>query len=201
MAEIVLRPARKTDAADLAILDNLAGFGLSHWFWQQVSAVNSVEDAYACGRQRLADANMINGWSNSTVATENEIILGMSSCYIVPDPSEEESDDSASLKRLAPAFAPVFELHDEAIGHWFIDCLAVYPEARGKGVGALLMDDYISRASNSGADFMSLIVEDANAHAMRLYEARGFRKSASRPYVEFDGPAKSKEWLLLTAEL
>ena len=34
MSDLAIRPARQSDAADLAILDNIAGHGISLWFWQ-----------------------------------------------------------------------------------------------------------------------------------------------------------------------
>ncbi len=198
MADITLRPAKRSDAADLAILDNLAGFGISLWFWQQVGNLDHVEDAYALGRQRMADDGCYYGWRSATVCVEDEMILGMSTCYISPDNVEDEDDD---VKRATPAFAPVFELYDLTVGDWVMDSLAVYPHARGKGAGGLLMDDFVTRGKTSGAKRMSLVAEDANATALQLYASRGFEVSDQRAFIEFDGPAKTKEWLLMTARL
>jgi len=198
MGDLKLRQALKTDAADLAMLDNLAGFGLSLWFWQQAGNISRVEDAYALGRERLANEDAFYGWRSARVATEDEMILGMSTSYIVPAP---DGEDAKEIKRTAPAFVPVFDLHDEVIGDWFLDCLAVYPQARGRGVGALLLDDFISRGRMCGTTKASLIVEDSNDTAKKLYLSRGFEVIDARAFVEFDGPSKTKEWQLMSVKL
>ena len=55
--------------------------------------------------------------------------------------------------------------------------LAVAPEARGRGVGAALMDTCIRRARQSGAAALTLHTADIMQAAMRLYERLGFRSA------------------------
>ncbi|MEM7068337.1 MAG: GNAT family N-acetyltransferase [Pseudomonadota bacterium] len=201
MPELQLRAAKQSEAADLAILDNLASYGLSCEYWLSLSETRRSEEAFAIGRQRFADDNSINGWKNAIVAVESEVILGMSTCYINHASSGANSSEGEDHKRLSPAFVPLFELHDIADGHWYIDCLAVFPQARGKRVGAMLMDDFIDRGKAQGFEHASLIVESGNKTARQLYESRGFTTTETRPIVEFSSPYDSKEWLLLTATL
>jgi GNAT superfamily N-acetyltransferase len=54
--------------------------------------------------------------------------------------------------------------------------LAVAPPARGRGVGAALMDECVRRARQSGAAALTLHTTDIMQAAMRLYERLGFRR-------------------------
>ena len=53
--------------------------------------------------------------------------------------------------------------------------LAVAPAARGRGVGAALMDECVRRARRSRAVALTLHTTDIMQAAMRLYERLGFR--------------------------
>jgi GNAT superfamily N-acetyltransferase len=55
--------------------------------------------------------------------------------------------------------------------------LAVAPPARGRGVGAALMDECVRRARQSGAAALTLHTADIMQAAMRLYERLGFRRA------------------------
>ena len=197
MTDIQLRPAKKTDAADLAILDNIAGHGISLWFWQEAVANGEGDDPLEVGRMRFADKDAVFGWKNAIVAVLDDEILGSVTSYVMT-PLEEEEEQ---FKRGASAFSPIFELFDQCTGDWFLDSLGVYSNARGKGVGSMLVDDSLSRGKKSAANRTSLVVEDSNAAARKIYESRGFQIRDTRRFIEFDGPSETKEWLLMSAEL
>jgi GNAT superfamily N-acetyltransferase len=61
--------------------------------------------------------------------------------------------------------------------------LAVAPSARGQGIGALLMDECVRRARESGAEALTLHTTDMMRAAMRLYERLGFRRM---PELDFE---------------
>ena len=197
MAKICLRQAHKNDAADLAILDDIAGHGISSWFWRKAKRDGEGDNALEIGRERFRDETSVFGWKNATVAHEEEDILGSVTSYVM----EALGSSEQQFKRDASTFVPIFELFDEVVGDWFIDSLAVYREARGRGVGSMLVDDSLEKAKSSGADRASLVVEDSNHAARQIYETRGFVRRSSRPFIEYDGPSETKEWLLLTVEL
>lgn len=52
--------------------------------------------------------------------------------------------------------------------------LAVTPDARGRGIGASLLDAAIVEARRAGARVIYLEVRDSNLRARGLYESRGF---------------------------
>lgn len=195
MADYRLRPARRGDAADLAILDNIAGHGISHWFWQGAVNMGKASDAYEWGRARLADENALFGWTNTVVAERDGEILGAANGYVMP-PADAEDEKSNPLQ-----FVPVFELFAEAAGDWVVDSLAVYSHARGQGVGAALLDDCFLRASKSRADAISLVAEDSNQSALALYRSRGLKERARRDFISFGSKSDTKHWLLLTTPL
>lgn len=194
MSEIILRSAKKQDAADLAILDNLAGHSIPLMFWRELTDNDRIEDALALGRDRLAEDDGFYNWKKAKVATQDNAILGMSMCYIMPEPDEE----SEAIKQNSIAFKPVFELYDQCANHWFIDALAVYPSAQQKGVGKLLFDDALARGEKSDAQTMSLVVEDTNTIAYALYRSYGFEVVTQKDFVPFEGALEINEWLLMS---
>jgi ribosomal protein S18 acetylase RimI-like enzyme len=62
---------------------------------------------------------------------------------------------------------------DEVIA--YIQTIEVAPEARGRGVGRKLLDHIEDSARHAGACLIWLHVREANASAIRLYEAHGYR--------------------------
>lgn len=54
------------------------------------------------------------------------------------------------------------------------------PEARGRGIGSVLLDAGLDAVARSGAATVSLAVDARNTPAKKLYESRGFRKVSSR---------------------
>lgn len=88
-----------------------------------------------------------------------------------------------ALDRGFPVGAAWYRLFDrERPGYGFVDertpelAIAVVPNARGKGVGTLLLDALLERARAEGYPSVSLSVDRANAGAIELYERYGFRR-------------------------
>lgn len=59
--------------------------------------------------------------------------------------------------------------------------IAVVPEARGRGLGRALMDDFLADAATVGAPHAWLEVSVANAAALALYRSYGFEDVRIRP--------------------
>jgi ribosomal protein S18 acetylase RimI-like enzyme len=55
-----------------------------------------------------------------------------------------------------------------------IECLAVAPAMRGRGIGTALLSATDDRARAEGLQAVTLEVVDVNPHARRLYERQGF---------------------------
>lgn len=58
--------------------------------------------------------------------------------------------------------------------------LGLAKSARGKGLGAVLLDDALRRASTRPQRVVSLAVDERNEPALRLYRSRGFRTVVRR---------------------
>jgi ribosomal protein S18 acetylase RimI-like enzyme len=48
---------------------------------------------------------------------------------------------------------------------------------------------------------ISLIVEEANAGALKLYLKTGFRESKRRPFIPFPGSTDRGDWILLRKDI
>ncbi len=71
---------------------------------------------------------------------------------------------------------PVFTaLSHREPGQWYLQAIAVLPEARGAGVGRALMDDAFARASAADCTALVLDVDASNLGARRLYERLGLK--------------------------
>ena len=82
-----------------------------------------------------------------------------------------------------PAFAPVKALEATVAGDWYVNVIAVLPEARGLGLGAGLMAEAEARARAAGCPEVALIVAASNAAATGFYRSLGF---AERNRCRFD---------------
>ena len=195
-SNIAIRDALKAEAADLAILDNLASHGFSQWFWQSAVTSGTADDAFAWGRSRLANDNAIYGWKNARLAMLDKLPVGACTSYVMP---ENDGEDAINEPQ---EFQPVVELFALATGHWFVDSLAVYPEYQGHKIGSALLDDSIQRAKDKETiTQVSLVAEDSNTNALDLYKSRGFVEQTRRKYIPFNDHSKSDHWLLFTATI
>lgn len=189
-ATIMLRKATPRDAADMAILDDMAADGLSAWFWQGAVKQGKAEHAYAFGRRRMLDGEALYSWANCVIAECEGLVAGMLTGYPMPPPRESE-------KWQEPVLKPIFELMAAAVGDWFVDALAVYPEQRGKGVASMLLGNALARGAGAGAAAISLIAASDNRPALTLYEKHGFTERDRRTYVGTDGREAAEKYHLL----
>ena len=91
-----------------------------------------------------------------------------------------------------PGSAPITLIWPE------VRLLAVAPAARGRGVGAALMQECMQRARHSGARALALHTSDIVKAAMRLYERMGFQRA---PELDFEpAPGVTAKGYLLTVE-
>ena len=65
--------------------------------------------------------------------------------------------------------------------------LAVSPKFRGQGLGQLLLDEALARASLAGFKYLTLEVSEVNEPAVKLYLRRGFEVFGERRAYYKDG--------------
>jgi ribosomal protein S18 acetylase RimI-like enzyme len=66
---------------------------------------------------------------------------------------------------------------------WYVDALAVAPEARRRGVARALLDQAVERARAAGCAVVALDTDLDNAGAQALYEGAGFARGVEIPFA------------------
>ena len=170
--EIVLRPASSADAEFLAWgLDEAAGGFFQTLFgrrWRTILTTVMAQPAHAFSFQHVV------------IAESAGVPVGMCQGFPPGTPSGlTELSRAAGLAMLrastiALAGWPVMSaLSTHGSDEWYLQAIAVKPEARGLGVGGLLFADAFARAGNAECSDLVLDVEMANVRARALYERLG----------------------------
>lgn len=189
------RQARKSDAVDLACLIDCASRGLALWLWSTLREPGQSVIEVGRHRIRTQTASPLH-YRAFTVAEVDGAIAGALTGRLIPIPHER--GDSADLPDV---FAPLLELEAIAAGSWYLNVVAVYREFRGQGVGSALLRQAEEIARLADAPQISLIVEEANPGALKLYLRYGFEEWARRPYVPFPGSTDEGDWILLRKDI
>lgn len=188
MPEPRFRAATPADAADMAVLTDIAGEGLPVRLW--LSRAASGQSALEIARARALRNEGAFTYRNAQLATVGGAVVGMMLGYpLVGD---------VHLSDVPPIARPLVELEAEAPGHWYVNILGVYAEFRGQGIGSRLLaiaDELGRRTSPRG---MAIIVASENVGAWRLYDRHGYREAARRTVVPIPGGPPSPELVLLT---
>ena len=187
---VKLRDARKTDCAELAELVDIAGEGLPCYHWRQIAEPG--QDPREVGRERAARESGSFSYRNGIIAETDGRVVGALVGY--PIATAPDAIDSGSTP---PMWIPLLELESIAADTWYINTVAVFPEARGLGVGSKLMRWAQQKTSDLGLRGTSLIVSDANLGARRLYGHLGYEEVAARPMVKEQWQNDGENWVLM----
>lgn len=182
---VSVRPARRQDVADLARLGDMAGHGLPSFLWRRTAAPG--QDPFEVGIARAARDDADFSWRNAVVIEDGGRVAAALVTYPIGDEPEP-------LDGLGPIVGTLQALENRALGSQYVNVLAVYPEFRRRGYGRRLLREAERRA---GTRPLSLIVENGNAAARRLYEDFGFRVAAEVPMVKEDWQSDGTAWVLM----
>lgn len=182
-----LRAAERRDAADLAILVDIASHGFATWLWHGAVMRGTKDTAMEQGRSRLRMDGEPGAWNDATLAEWDDEIAGVSIGYDLDETVRE-------IIAPHPVIKPLLDLQVMVIGSRFIDSLGVYRHHRGKGIGRALLAHEIDRANGRQ---VSLITESHNDTALALYAANGFVEKARLEAVPLFEDSKRHEWVLL----
>jgi GNAT superfamily N-acetyltransferase len=72
--------------------------------------------------------------------------------------------------------------------------ILVEPKARGRGIGARLVEECVTFARAAGYKKMTLWTQSVLVSARRIYEAAGFRCVASEAHAMFGVPLTGETW-------
>ena len=194
--DIITRPATRGDAAEIALLVNIAVHGGIAQGWAHDGAAEGTYDPVEVGRLEMLDDDTEFGWTSVTMAaTTGGEIAGMLLGYRKPDAFAPVPPEITGFMR------PIEELEAEANGTWFISMLGVHLKWRGRGVGSQLLDVAEVKRDDTHARGLSLIVEDDNDGARRLYQRRGYSVRTKRPMGRYPGGGPAgRDWLLMVKD-
>ncbi len=186
---VLLKLAEPSDSALLAEAALAAGGGLYEHLLAQatrgIEARTAVATAIAASDEGLC-------WRNAILAESPDgAVQGAAIAYPAGDyrltPLIAQAADPAAQADLAPLFAVA-----PPTDSFYLHAIWTDPAARGRGVGALLLDAVIALGRDQGFHRTSLHVWRDNAAAMALYHSRGFVALATidvprRPLMPHDG--------------
>lgn len=166
---MIIRPAQKEDAVQIAELMNLAMLEITYQFIGE----EDLAKANAFLAHFIAIENNQYSYQNIFVAEEDGVMLGQISLY-----------NGAELKKLRQ---PIWDKikADRNVDYWaedetqtgeiYLDTIAVSPLAQGKGIGKQLLQFAIEEFVTKQNKVIGLLVDKDNPNAKRLYEKVGFK--------------------------
>jgi GNAT superfamily N-acetyltransferase len=137
------RPARKADAAALAVLVKIAGEGMPA-MWSTLKA--SGQSVLEFGRERAARETGGFCWRNTVVAElDGEVAASL------VDYRLDDSCDLGVLDETPEIVHPLVKLEAKAAGSWYVNVLATFPEFGLRGIGGELLAIAEGKAREEGA--------------------------------------------------
>ncbi|MGE6783185.1 GNAT family N-acetyltransferase [Ensifer adhaerens] len=185
---VTIRPAERREAAELAILVDIAAHGFASWLWYGAVQHGVADTAFERGRNKLREEQGPGNWRDALVAEVDDEVAGLSVGYAI-------GPDVSGVVARHPVLEPLLALQRQIVGHWFIESLGVYRHQRGRGIGTALLAKEFMRAASAP---VSLITESHNVSAQALYRANGFGEAARVEAVPLFEESKKHDWVLFT---
>ena len=195
--DLVIRAAHKHDAAELAILDDIASSGLASWIWYGGVIAGTANSALEHGRSLMANPKLYFGYSSADIAEIKGETVGMSISYKMNMTERPASMGAKADEVLDGSIRLMMKVH----GLWYVHGLAVYNSHRRQGIAKKLLSAAFEKAKQSQVPAITLITENDNKSALNLYKQMGFKLYDEEPFVPFYRQSKTEKWLLLKAVL
>ncbi len=179
---VSFRRAARADCLTIARLYQISSDGVADYIWSQLAAPD--EDLLDVGRRRYEREDTLFSYKNCLLAESDGATIGMMVAFPLFIGPEEEQPD--------PVLAPYAKLEEDE--SYYICGVALFPQARGKGVGSQFMALAEQAAREHGLQKTSLIVFERNTGAKRLYDRLGYKEVAREtvyphPLIHYDGDA------------
>ena len=192
---VTFRRGEPRDCSDMAILLDSASRRITSWLWGLSATPGQSWIDY--GRTRALTATSAAMFhANWQVVEVDGQLAGGCFGFLIPDPY-----DPGDLSDMPDFLHPLIAMEELAKGCWMLQCIAVFPEHRGKGLGRRLIEKACEMARTSGAGRIVLEVENVNAGAIDLYTAKGFTEWQRCPYIPFPGSDDQGDWILMVMDL
>ena len=193
-ARVRFRQAQESSALDPACLIDCAFRGLALWLWSTLRETGQSSMEVGRHRIRTLTASPLH-YSTFTVATIDGAIAGALTGRLIPLPYER--GNSADLPDVLRATA---RTRGGRRGLVVSECDLRFSLSFA-GVGSALLSKAEDTARLADAPGISLIVEEADAGALKLYLHSGFREWKRRPYIPFPGSTDQGDWILLRKDI
>lgn len=192
MASVIVRPGRRSDAAAMTVLVDIAAQGLAAYSWTQMAEPSQSPLEVGLSRALREEGGF--SYRNALIGEVDGEIAGMMVSYRL-------DADGAARGDLPPIFEPLAELEGQIVGWWYINVLAVFPAYRRLGLASRLLDQADAFVAEIGVPGAGLIAASGNAPALALYARHGYRELARRKMIDYPGGSHDQDWLLLTKPL
>ena len=167
MSNIIIRPAHKDEASQIAELLMLA------WPVEDILEANGItyQQLHESMTGIAASEQTIYSYENTFVAEFDGRIVGAICAY-----------DGADYQRLKQPVVDLLgnnsgfaQLKETEAGEFYLDSVGVLEEYRGRGIASRLFGAQIERARTLGHKVAGLIVDEDKPQAEALYARLGFR--------------------------
>jgi GNAT superfamily N-acetyltransferase len=196
---LTIRDAGAGDAAELAAFAVMAGHGIMELYYEGLVPGRSVIESIIDRRINLEGG--FNHWCRwKVVCNVNGRVLGGMNCFPHAMFDKSPSDPLLAGPRLAPT-QNLWDLEQHALGSFCLNMIAVHSEARGSGVGNLLMAECLQLAEESGLPRVTLSTFEEDRGLMAFYGRHGFEVLARAPIPADCGIAYTGNWVLLAREV
>ncbi|WP_374763173.1 GNAT family N-acetyltransferase [Yunchengibacter salinarum] len=191
MWKVQLRPASREDVPALMVLVTRASATMAYTLWESVA---EGQDPFAFGMAQIGLDEGRGSYRNATMAMDGDgILLGGMITYPVDDAMVSPAEWEGAHETLAP----ISELVRGAHGALYVDSIAVFPEAEGRGAGRALLKAAFNEARARHGGRTALVVAESNHRAVRLYQKLGFRVMDRRPIIPWPHCPFDGDWLLM----
>ncbi len=187
------RAAVAADVETLIDLMMVSSWGGIRAAWERVRSPR--ETWRQRGAAEIADVGCEIGYSRFVVAEEEGRIAGMILLNFLGDTSMLDPDAEP------PEQQGVLSLIKQADHSVFVREIAVLDWARGRGLASAFLTLAGSLAESRGDERVTLIVNDQNRPAHRLYDARGFRAVANTRSIGHPAFSDASSLLLMEKRL
>lgn len=188
-----VRSATPEDASLLIRVIDMASEGLIPALWDGMAPAGM--DGSAVGQALVSAEDGDFSYRNGFVLEQDGPPIGGMIGYPLP------ITPASAGPEVPDAFVAIEELANLVPGYWYINVVAMMPEARGKGLGAALLNEAEAQARSRGCPGLALIVAATNVGAIRAYARAGYREVARRPFELGEFGMEPTEALLMTKKI
>jgi ribosomal protein S18 acetylase RimI-like enzyme len=184
---ISIRPARPDDSAQAAFLIRLTMGGTAELFADGASRLSPEQLLAALFRRPGGRLSYQHGFILEADQAPLGLLIsfpasGMTRLDLTMGANLLSTLGFPAMMRLTRRMLPMMKVREAERGEYYISNIAVHPDAQRRGYGALLLAFAEEQAGQLGLQKCSLIVNQHNADAIRLYQRFGYRIVHSGQY-------------------